>query len=221
MKPRVAHMTSGDSYDFRRAQQTGSLHTDIVTLNANSRERPCKVCHGPMSGCISGRRREFGLEVAHAGCGWFGTIDNSIPREVRRPGTDFAFWEWPCIACGLDAASTKLPLGGEDRRCKRCRSGIQIGSIVKPRMGAIGWSSTMSRTTRFARHRIPSQIVPAYSLDDFAFERARVTMIAQAGMISDESEHRIPIMTYAAILFLEGAAVRHQVMTDIADLVLG
>jgi hypothetical protein len=79
----------------------------------------------------------------------------------------------------------------------------------------------MARTTRFARHRIAHHRTPAYWLESFAFDRARVTAIVQAGMVIPEELHRIPFMVYAQALFLEGSAVRHTFLVDVADLVLG
>lgn len=80
----------------------------------------CRVCRGEIGPGEPALRRQHFLEIAHPACGWLRLPEEHDPHEVRRPGTDFVFWEWRCPYCGRDACHTRRPRDGDDPRCKRC-----------------------------------------------------------------------------------------------------
>ncbi len=96
---------------------TDTLHTRVSPARFTD---TCRVCGNTVRVDERVYKRQHFLDVAHVACGWL-KRDEADVHEVRRPGTSFAFFEWRCPTCELDACHTRRPLDGDDLRCKRCR----------------------------------------------------------------------------------------------------
>lgn len=83
-------------------------------------DHPCRVCGETIPRLTPIRSRQWHLEYAHSACGWLRPDEHEV-HERRRPGTVFAYFEWRCPSCGLDACQVRAPREGDDRRCRRCR----------------------------------------------------------------------------------------------------
>lgn len=137
----------------RRAFQTTTLLT-VVVADAPA-GLSCRVCGGTIKAGDRYRRRQWFLEYAHEGCGWL-RVDELEEREVRRPGTSFAFYQWRCSECGLDACSTRKPDEESERRCSRCAP-EQFELVVGARVELISgvWYDVLERG-RMRRYKVPS-----------------------------------------------------------------
>lgn len=146
----------------RRSFLTGSLLTrlELATMVGSH----CRVCTKPIALGEEQRRREWGIEKAHAACGWFRPeevpADSDPPRPLvharTRPGTAFRFWEWQCPACGLDATSSLEPDDGTEVRCRRCapdQDVIAAGKRVELRVGVF-YDAPGPRGGKAKRYRI-------------------------------------------------------------------
>jgi hypothetical protein len=133
------------------AQRT--LHTYVI--DAHSAEL-CRVCSGAIRCGDRVRARQWHHEYAHEACGWL-RPDEREPHERRRPGTVFAYWEWQCPACELDACSPRAPRDGDPRECKRCRPTPPLGEGVKV-------DTIVTLFFRVGRGKRPRTVnVPAYT----------------------------------------------------------
>lgn len=206
--------------DFRNSQATSSIYAELVTVDQDAtRIRECRVCQLPI-GDASYWYKSATREASHVACGWFGSErvyfapgGDVRPVQRTRPGTDFTFLEWQCPSCGLDACSSKAPIGGEDRRCKRCRKhdlteGVVVRCNQVPSDPVYGHSRTMRQTTRFSSRMVSCKDgVGLYSITTFASDRARVAKMR----IGKPGE----VVPYAWLTFLEGPLRGHQVLVGV------
>lgn len=139
----------------RTAFQTTSIHTGISDKPAPE-GYSCRVCGGAIKAGEPYRRRQWFLEYAHEGCGWLRADEHDV-REVRRPGTTFAFYQWRCPSCGLDACEMQRPDDESEMRCVRCAPDKHkpvVGARVELVVGV--WYDSASRHGGgHRRYRVP------------------------------------------------------------------
>lgn len=120
-------MTS-DPFEARLMFRTRSLHTAVKPCPpAIAGAVACRVCGVVLELGAPIRARQWHLEYAHEACGWFRPDEGAL-REARRPGTSFAYFEWRCPSCELDACAGRRPADGGDMRCARCIAELPAGA---------------------------------------------------------------------------------------------
>lgn len=128
---------------------------------------PCRVCGEAIGIGDRIRVRQWHHERAHEECGWWKRDESIEPTERRRAGTSFAYWEWTCPTCHLDACHVRAPREGDPLVCTRClpTRPLEVGSLVEvisPFYFLVGLGKRPRRVT-----------VPAYA-------RGRVVLLREA-----------------------------------------
>ncbi len=144
-------MTARDaSYeDGRQRFATRSLltHEKIAELEGSS----CRVCGGVIRIGDMIRVRDWHVEASHSSCGWL-KADEHDRHERRRPGTAFAYFEWRCPMCGLDACKLRKPRDDDDPRCGRCRPRPELeAGVTVETIEAHAWRVGPGRRPRLVR----------------------------------------------------------------------
>ncbi len=146
-------MSAVDAGDGRRAFATRSL---LTSEKEARQETTCRVCTGMILIGDPIRVRDWHIDQSHAACGWLRADEHDV-HERRRPGTSFAYFEWRCPMCGLDACSLRKPRDDDNPSCRRCRPrpelavGVTVETIVPHQ-----WRVGAGRRPRMVR-------VPAYT----------------------------------------------------------
>lgn len=104
----------------------------LTTVKEGLGGSTCRVCGEGIEHGEEVRSRAWGVERAHARCGWFREGEGLEPTERRTGGSFRTFLEWRCPECGLDACADSARFVPADRRCGRCAQ-LRAGELAELR----------------------------------------------------------------------------------------
>lgn len=121
-----------------RSQRSRRTFTSplLTTVSEGLGGSACRVCGEPIEHGEEIRSRAWGVERAHARCGWFREGEGLEPTERRTGGSFRTFLEWRCPECGLDACADSARYVPADRRCGRCAL-PRVGELAELREDVI------------------------------------------------------------------------------------